>query len=405
MRPNSEQIQHAAYDRWQRRGFTHGRDREDWEAAEKELTFLLNYRTIAEYALDSGRRQVLGETSPRRCRFCERASNQVGFGPPRPVVPTALGNRSLFTAEVCDDCREDWQDPLDAEFLAFWESVGNTQGGPRSRPIFSVAAFKSLIAGAMLILPEAELPSVLDTMEWVSNPDHDSDDQLFAGALCQVYSVPFMGDRSWISLARRIDDEAPLPNLIYFLALGGLIVQVPVPLCLHDEDLDGRAVYQPERAQRGFRPRFPGESRDGVAPGGVAEASTDGASVSLDRFVRVIYVRHDGSRRDDRTRGDPGTRCRTPGENDECPGPRRASGRRLLVGLDREPTWARAGRVQGVRLLTLERPFPADGRYPSDTYIGPEACEECHPGESALQARSGHAQTLSPAGRRTLRGN
>ncbi|MGP0070192.1 MAG: DUF2934 domain-containing protein [Isosphaeraceae bacterium] len=272
MRPTSEQIQYAAYDRWQRRGYTHGRDGDDWHAAEKELTFLLNYRTIAEYPLDSQDRIVLGSASPRRCRFCERASNQAAFGAPLPVLPGLVGNPSLFTAEICDDCREDWHAPLEAEFRTFRESLGacgaglDVDGGPQSRPSFSVPAFKSLIAGALIILPESELPSVLDTIEWVSNPDHDSDDQLFAGALCQVYSVPFLGDRSWVSLARRIDDEAPLPNLLYFLAHDGIIVQVPVPLCLHDEDLDGRAVYQPERALNGgFGPDFQ-ESRVSVLP-------------------------------------------------------------------------------------------------------------------------------------------
>jgi hypothetical protein len=257
MRPTSDQIRHAAYERWQRRGYTHGRDREDWQAAEKELTFLLNYRTITEYRLDSGARLVLGDTSPRRCRFCERASDQVGFGPPRPVLPAVIGNRSLLTAEVCDDCQRDWRDPLDAEFRAFWESLGadglgrDPHGEPQGRPAFSVAVFKSLIAGAILILPEAELPSVLDAVEWVSNPDHESDDRLFAGACCQVYSARFLKNRSWISLARRVDADAPLPSLLYFLGHGGVMIQVPVPLCLRDEDLDGRAVHQPERALSG----------------------------------------------------------------------------------------------------------------------------------------------------------
>ncbi len=81
MRPTSEQIQHAAYERWLRRGYSHGRDRDDWLAAEKELTFLLNYRTIAEYSLDSGDRSVVGKASSPRCRFCERASGQFKSGP------------------------------------------------------------------------------------------------------------------------------------------------------------------------------------------------------------------------------------------------------------------------------------------------------------------------------------
>jgi hypothetical protein len=61
-----------------------------------------------------------------------------------------------------------------------------------------------------------------------------------------------------------------------------------------------------------------------------------------------------------------------------------------------------SGRVSSIRLLTVDRPFPAGGRFPSDPYIGPQACAECHPGEAALQARSGHALTLLPAARRAL---
>ncbi len=39
----------------------------------------------------------------------------------------------------------------------------------------------------------------------------------------------------------------------------------------------------------------------------------------------------------------------------------------------------------------------AAGQDPTAKYAGKAACLECHPGESALQARSGHARTLSPA--------
>lgn len=263
MRPTSEQIQHAAYERWLCRGYAHGRDRDDWLAAEKELTFLLNYRTIAEYSLGSGDRSVLGKTSSPRCRFCERTSARFKSDERPSVVPGGIGDAPPFTTEICEDCQGDWREPLDTEFRAFRDLLSSpdsrfdAQGDPRSRPIFSVAVFKSLIAGAILILPEAELPSVVDAIEWVSNPDHDSDDQLFAGACCQVYSAPFLTDRSWVSLARRSGDDAPLPYLLYFLGHGGIVIQVPVPLCLHDQDLDGRDVYQPERAlSGGYGPDF-----------------------------------------------------------------------------------------------------------------------------------------------------
>lgn len=39
----------------------------------------------------------------------------------------------------------------------------------------------------------------------------------------------------------------------------------------------------------------------------------------------------------------------------------------------------------------------ASGREPNGPYIGSKVCRECHPGESALFSRSGHARTLRPA--------
>ncbi len=60
MRPTVDDVKEAAYDRWERRGWTHGGDRDDWLAAEKELTFHANYSTVVEAALDGPERRVLG---------------------------------------------------------------------------------------------------------------------------------------------------------------------------------------------------------------------------------------------------------------------------------------------------------------------------------------------------------
>jgi hypothetical protein len=109
------------------------------------------------------------------------------------------------------------------------------------------------------------------------------------------------------------------------------------------------------------------------------------------------------------------------GDEDDSPGPSRdprAAARRarrivipilaavagcaVWVLLSASPSGTAAGRPRGIRLLTLDRAFPACGRYPADPYIGPGVCAECHPGESALHVRSGHARTLRPAGRRAV---
>ena len=41
------------------------------------------------------------------------------------------------------------------------------------------------------------------------------------------------------------------------------------------------------------------------------------------------------------------------------------------------------GRTRNLRLIGIDRPFPAGGRYASDPYIGSRVCGDCHPGESA----------------------
>ncbi len=58
-----------------------------------------------------------------------------------------------------------------------------------------------------------------------------------------------------------------------------------------------------------------------------------------------------------------------------------------------------AGPSNKIRLITFDRPFPPEGRFVADPYVGSRVCAECHPGESAMHSRSGHALTLRPAGR------
>ena len=139
MRPTVEEIRRAAYDRWERRGWDHGGDRYDWYAAETELTFHANYRTIVEYALEGSGPRILADGSIRRCRFCEQTAAPAKFGGPRPVV---LGRSVLLTAEICDDCQEDWRDGLDERLLDFWARLPHeTPWVDNGRPAFTVAAF------------------------------------------------------------------------------------------------------------------------------------------------------------------------------------------------------------------------------------------------------------------------
>ena len=59
-------------------------------------------------------------------------------------------------------------------------------------------------------------------------------------ATCVVYLAPFLGESDRGRRLRRIDSDAPLPYMIFFLAVSGVLLQIQLPLCIRDQDLDGR---------------------------------------------------------------------------------------------------------------------------------------------------------------------
>src|SRR5947209_211073 len=119
MFPSCDQIQWAAYCRWQRRGGGHGRDRQDWLAAEQELLFALNYEVVARYRLDGGGPQFLGDEHDRRCRFCEQAAPQASFEVARRALPAFMGNTSLFAYDRCDTCHSLFREAIEGDLEGF----------------------------------------------------------------------------------------------------------------------------------------------------------------------------------------------------------------------------------------------------------------------------------------------
>ena len=119
------------------------------------------------------------------CRFCERTPSRASFSLARPVVQGVPGT-TLFSAQVCDECQEDCRDPIASHCENFWKTA-HAGGDPldvvQGHEFDALALFKSLVASALLIMPEDELAYFTDTLEWVNNPDHDYDGGLFADTL------------------------------------------------------------------------------------------------------------------------------------------------------------------------------------------------------------------------------
>jgi hypothetical protein len=254
MFPSWDEIQKAAYDRWEQRGRMHGHDRDDWVAAELDLTFDMNFRTLLEYALAEKVDRVIGAAPSPRCRFCEQSPPRAAFSSVRPAIPEFVGNRTLKTRELCDECADQFSGAIDREFATFWQSLGSLRSAEawlRDSPVptaIPIGAYKALIRMALSIIPEADLAGFTDTIEWVGNPDQDFDSNLFGGLGCLVYQVHIPYPRPWTALARRIEEQAPFPHMLFFLASERLVLQTHLPLSSYDEDLDGTEVRIPERS-------------------------------------------------------------------------------------------------------------------------------------------------------------
>jgi hypothetical protein len=239
MFPSWEEIQNAAYERWERRGWAHGADHEDWAAAEMDLVFQKNYRPAAEYPLAAAERVVIGAGLKTQCRFCERSAPRVKFNGPRPIVPPAVGATSLYSAEICDECHDQFASTIDADFETFWRALDAPAGDPSDAPTsVSIGAFKSMVRMAIQIAPARELGNFTDTLEWLSNPDHDFDSALFERTGCLVYHLHDAHAVPWVSLSRRTDPDAHLPYAVFLLVSGRLVVEIGLPLCSRDQDHD-----------------------------------------------------------------------------------------------------------------------------------------------------------------------
>ena len=243
MLPSPEQIQVAAYHRWMNRGGHHGHHDADWAAAEQELLFALNYRVIARHRLDGIAPQYLGDADDPRCRFCERTPPRAEFDGPRPAIPACLGNDSLFTAEVCDDCHAQFRAGLESDLERFTRPAREGRGARgATQPFVPVAAFKGLALAALAVLPEGEMGAFEDAIEWVSNPDHGLDSRSIRGIDCTVHALPAAMPFSWIALARRVEEDQPMPYLLAFAGTGRAVFQIAMPLCTRDEDIEGEWI-------------------------------------------------------------------------------------------------------------------------------------------------------------------
>ncbi len=241
MLPTRSQIQLAAYYHWERLGQAHGHHEANWLAAEQDLLLSLNYEMLRIVRLDGRGAALIGDSERNVCRFCELGSPRVTFDKSVPALPRVLGGWPVFSADVCDDCHDQFQesvdDALDTLLLAMKHDLP-----PRRVPI---AAIKGLTRLALGFMPHGELDYFADAMEWVINPDHEFDRDALGPLRPQLERSDQAFASPWAAILRRADDEEPMPYMLFFLGVEHHVITLPVPLCQRDEDLEGQETLIP----------------------------------------------------------------------------------------------------------------------------------------------------------------
>jgi hypothetical protein len=277
MWPTRTQVELAAYERWQRRGGSHGFDDFDWAAAEDDLIFALNYRSHAPTRLDRPPAGRASRKGSRRCRFCERAEPIVSFGHEPAPLSGWLGPVGPLDHVECDECRDGFRQAFETDLealampframpsvrglLAFPVYREDTGDGPSSSrevrwdgsmavslpsPSYvPVAALKGLVRLALAVLPESETDAFETTFEWVGNPDHALDAHALGGVSCRVAMTPNPFPGPFVALASKIDPDAAVPSLLAIVGLDHAAFQFAVPFGQVDADLDGEHLRAP----------------------------------------------------------------------------------------------------------------------------------------------------------------
>ena len=239
MNPSHEQIGVGAYHRWQRRGQEHGRHQEDWLAAERALRFLGNYVVSVSVRFEGTRLPPLESARRGVCRYCEQAAPRTQFSGPTLAYPESLGNAGLLALDQCDECRAQFAETLDRPLAQFLQNWCDEPSRTERCETIPIPAYKALVRAALALMPPRMLETCPDALEWVNNPEHELDglDTHCYSPILHEFAEP--PGAAWAALASRTDPDEPLPAILAFFGFDRWTIQLAVPHCLADDDLDG----------------------------------------------------------------------------------------------------------------------------------------------------------------------
>ena len=237
-------------------------------------------RLIERYDFTSprtDRKTVIGVgAQPRVCRFCHRTSDETTFKKVAHVIPTALGNDHLKSAEECDDCNEYFGRDTEPSLIAMLDLqrvfLGTQgRGGNNGRPKLAfgrdslthngakvvikahdvvtgddgtvevtlgrgarqvpMAAYRALVKIAVAVIGGEHLLDLADTIEWVRHGSHgDRSLPLVATATIDLPPNP----SAQITVYTRQGSNDRLPHVVGEFRLGCYMFVFAIPFSKRD---------------------------------------------------------------------------------------------------------------------------------------------------------------------------
>lgn len=236
---------------------------------------------LANYEISNprtDRRTLVGANrSSRCCRFCGRTTETgATFKKAAHVIPTALGNDHLKSAEECDDCNEYFGQNTEPSLIAMLDiqrvflgtqGRGKNSGRPelrfaegalshdgskvniKSRSVavdeagtFTVdlgkgpsltpsAAYRALVKMVLSVVAEDQLPFLKETIDWVRNNAH-VDRRLPTVAAATIFLPP--DPSAQLTIYTRKQSHARLPHIIGEFRLGCYMYVFALPFSQQD---------------------------------------------------------------------------------------------------------------------------------------------------------------------------
>lgn len=219
---------------------------------------------------------------PRTCRFCYRTSSETSFKKVAHIIPTALGNDHLKSAEECDECNEYFGRQTEPSLIAMLDvqrvflgiqGRGKNNGRPTlkfggdtlfhdgqkvvmeargfARPdsetlevtlgngarLAPMEVYRALVKIVLSVIDEVHLPHLRKTIEWVRHGQHA--DQPIPTVAHVIIDLP-PDPSAQITIYTRRVPHPRLPHVIGEFRLGCYLFAFAVPFSTLDHwDLVG----------------------------------------------------------------------------------------------------------------------------------------------------------------------